>query len=90
MRTYGKIKDTASTFDIELLRSLEKFQQENSDEIAKRKCDAYLLTVDPVVYPDSPRKKEPVGVCQSTYKNGSRCTAKSKPNESFCGRHLKK
>ena len=87
VRTYGT-KDTVPTeFDTQLCDALEKFQSDNKDEIEKRKCNIYLDTVP--LKNETTYTKETV-YCTATKNNGDKCTAKAKPNELFCGRHMKK
>ena len=102
LRTYGSKDAELTEYDKKLVRSIKKLREGYASELAKRKC-AIFLKVRPITSLFQAKKEEQerkqkqkievkadVLICSATKLDGHQCTAKAKPGEKFCGRHLKK
>ena len=88
IRTYGSKDENLNPFDKNLIVYLDQFYTENSDDIKNRKCVVFMDKAEEKIHVEV----DPVHsscICEAIKANGQRCTSKSKPKQSFCGRHLK-
>ena len=89
-----------TAFDTKMINALYNVRNNYKEEFEKRKCIILLKELPKstsifeknkiVTEKPNTDTNSKSDICTATLMNGKKCTAKSKPNCNFCGRHLKK